>query len=236
MPNLAEELPTIGSIDDPHSTAPALTPEDVFSAPHPPHPARRRRRSRLTLPLMFCLGIAATIGWDSYGDRIREAVAGMPQPSWMPRLLEQFSFNVPPQQTAAPPAAVVDQAPAPSAIALDQRLSAASQDLDAVRQDVERIATAQDQIIRSIGQLAAGQEQMTKEITKLQAVEQYILYKNSEAPPAAAPATTAAVAAPAAPARTVPVRRTTTPTTPPPANNSPAPAAAAPAPAPTQAR
>src|SRR6266849_3756361 len=39
---------------------------------------------------------------------------------------------------------------------------------------------------RSIDQLAAGQEQMTCEITKLQAVEQYVLYKNSE--PALRPA------------------------------------------------
>jgi len=41
---------------------------------------------------------------------------------------------------------------------------------------------------RSIDQLAAGQEQMTCEITKLQAVEQYVLYKNSEPPPRPAPA------------------------------------------------
>jgi hypothetical protein len=34
----------------------------------------------------------------------------------------------------------------------------------------------------------AGQEQMTHEITKLQAVEQYVLYKNSEPPPRPAPA------------------------------------------------
>jgi hypothetical protein len=42
---------------------------------------------------------------------------------------------------------------------------------------------------RSVDQLAAGQEQMTRQITKLQAVEQYVLYKNSEPAwrPAAAP-------------------------------------------------
>jgi hypothetical protein len=33
---------------------------------------------------------------------------------------------------------------------------------------------------RTVGQLTAGQEQLTREITKLQAIEQYILYKNSE--------------------------------------------------------
>lgn len=215
MPNLADELPTIASsTDDPHSTAPALTPEDVFSTPHPPHPARRRRRSRLALPLMFCLGIAAAIAWDSFGGRIRETLAAT-QMSWMPRLVEQLSLNLPPQHDAA-------AEPAAPAAGDQQQPSAVSQDLDTVRQSVERIAAAQDQIIRSIGQLSAGQEQISRDIAKLQAVEQYILYKNPETPPAAT--TAAAPAAPAAPARAVPVRRT------PPA------AAGGAAAAPTQAR
>jgi hypothetical protein len=37
--------------------------------------------------------------------------------------------------------------------------------------------------VRSIDQLTAGLEQMTHEIAKLQAVEKYVLYKNSEPPP-----------------------------------------------------
>jgi hypothetical protein len=37
-------------------------------------------------------------------------------------------------------------------------------------------------LTRTVGELTAGQEQLTREITKLQAIEQYILYKNSEAP------------------------------------------------------
>jgi hypothetical protein len=41
---------------------------------------------------------------------------------------------------------------------------------------------------RTIDQLTAGQEQVMREITKLQAVEQYILYKSSEPPPRPAPA------------------------------------------------
>ena len=39
---------------------------------------------------------------------------------------------------------------------------------------------------RTVDQLTAGQEQLTREITKVQAIEQYILYKNSE-PPASKP-------------------------------------------------
>ncbi len=51
-----------------------------------------------------------------------------------------------------------------------------SLDLDAVRQRVDQIdRIATEQIAHSVAQLTAGQEQMTREITKLQAVEQYVL-------------------------------------------------------------
>jgi hypothetical protein len=56
-----------------------------------------------------------------------------------------------------------------------------SLDLDAVRRNVDRIATTQEQITRSVDQITAGQERMTREITKLQ-------YKNSEPPPRPTPA------------------------------------------------
>jgi hypothetical protein len=49
------------------------------------------------------------------------------------------------------------------------------------------IGANQEQIAHSVDQLTAGQEQMTSEITKLQAVEQYVLYKNAEPPPRSAP-------------------------------------------------
>jgi hypothetical protein len=44
------------------------------------------------------------------------------------------------------------------------------------------------QITRGVDRIAAGQEQMTREITKLQEIEQYVLYKSSESPPPPAPA------------------------------------------------
>jgi len=71
-----------------------------------------------------------------------------------------------------------------------------SLDLDAVRRSIDglaisignSIATSQEQTTHSIDQLTAGLEQMTREIAKLQAVEQYVLYKNSDPPPRPAPA------------------------------------------------
>jgi hypothetical protein len=76
----------------------------------------------------------------------------------------------------------------PAALSRDQAdRSAMSLDLDAVRQDVDRIAATQDQITRTVDQLAAGQDQMARELSKLQAISQYILHKSSEPPPRPAP-------------------------------------------------
>jgi hypothetical protein len=55
--------------------------------------------------------------------------------------------------------------------------------LEVMRQNLNTLATStatnQAQMMRSIDQLAAGQEHMTREITEMQTVEQYILDKIS---------------------------------------------------------
>jgi uncharacterized protein HemX len=82
---------------------------------------------------------------------------------------------------------------ASAASSLDQQqFDARSFDLNAMRQSIDGLATSiatnQEQIMRSVDQLTASQEQMTREIAKVQAVEQYVLYKNSDPPPRAVPA------------------------------------------------
>ena len=110
--------------------------------------------------IVFSVGVAATLAWQTYGDATRQLIA--------------LAASAPDQP----------------------QLNAISLDLDAVRRSIDglaiaigtSIATSQEQITRSVDQLAAGQEQMTREITKLQAVERYVLYKNSDLPPRPAPA------------------------------------------------
>jgi hypothetical protein len=110
--------------------------------------------------IVFSVGVAATLAWQTYGDAARQLIA--------------------------PPASAPDQ----------PQLNAMSLDLDAVRRSIDglavsigtTIATSQEQTTRSIDQLTAGLEQMTHEIAKLQAVERYVLYKNSDPPPRPAPA------------------------------------------------
>jgi hypothetical protein len=125
-----------------------------------------KRASRVRLLITFCIGVVATLAWQSYGDAAREMIASSsPRLGWL-----------------APPAAPVTQA-APAVPSPDQEdLKAISFGLAGVRQRVDQIAA----------QLAAGQDQMTRDIgNKLQAVEQDILDKMISAPPpqpAAAPA------------------------------------------------
>jgi hypothetical protein len=173
--------------------------------------------------ITFCIGVAATLAWQSYGDAAREMIASSyPQLSWLAPQSAPGAQNAPDMIAPAAPAA-----PAPD----QQQLNAMSRDLDAVRQSVDRIATSiaasqeqitrsvdriaasitasQEQIMHSVERLTAGHEQMTREITKLQETEQYILYKNSESPPPPAPA----------PARARAPRPLQAPATPTPARN-----------------
>jgi hypothetical protein len=163
--------------------------------------------------ITFCIGVAATLGWQSYGDAAREMIASSyPQLGW-----------VAPQPSSAPP---------------DQQLNTMS--LDAVRQSIDRIAagqeqitrsvdriapsvvanqeqmtrsidriaTSQEEIARSVNRLTTGQEQMTREITKLQEIAQYALYKNPEPPAQSAtpPARKPVPRSPQAPTALTPAR------------------------------
>ena len=125
------------------------------------------RKRPLRFLFAFCIGVAATLAWQSYGDAAREIIASSyPQLGWL-----------------APQAAAAQAAPTTIAAAtasLDQHeLKAVSLGLAAVRQRVDQLAA----------QVAAGQEQMTRDFTaKLHAVEQDILDKISAPQPAAAPA------------------------------------------------
>jgi hypothetical protein len=183
---------------EPSVEAPAVRPADLKNDPFPngrPSLSKRASRALARFVITFCIGVAATLAWQSYGDAAREMIANSsPQLGWLAPQAEPVAQNA--LDMIAPPASSPDQ----------QQLNAMSLDLDAVRQSIDRIATSiaasqvqmtrsvgliafgQEQITRSVDQLAAGQEQMTHEITKLQAVEQYVPYKNSEPPPRPAPA------------------------------------------------
>jgi hypothetical protein len=180
--------------------APAVSPADLTNHRSPNgrrSPRKRALRALSSLSIAFCIGVAATLAWQSYGEAAREMIANAhPRLGWL----------APQGQPATPsvPDAVAVAALAAPAFG-QQQLNAIAIDLEAMRQSVDRItpgivagqeqmarnidriAATQEQLARTVGQLTAGQEQAMREITKLQAVEQYILYKSSEPPPRPAP-------------------------------------------------
>jgi hypothetical protein len=146
---------------------PAELNDDLIRAGRP---SRRRRLlvAATRVAATFCIGVAATLAWQPYGDAARMMIANAsPQLGWL-----------------APPVA-----PGVAAVASGPQLRAAlSSDLDMVRERIDRIAITQEQITRVVAQLTVGQEQIAKEIEKVREVEQYLLYKTSykgeEVPPA----------------------------------------------------
>jgi hypothetical protein len=134
---------------------------------------KRALRGFARFLIIFCIGVAATLVWQSSGDAAREMIAhSSPQLRWLaPQTVAQTA-----------PDMVAPTAPATPSPDL-QQLKAMSLGLAAVRQSVE--------------QLAVAQQQMTDEIARLQATEQEILDKLSAPPrPAAAPARKSAPQAP----------------------------------------
>jgi hypothetical protein len=157
-------------------------PADLLAGePSFPRPASRKRPARVLIT--FCLGIVATLAWQSYGDRARGIIANLsPQLGWLA-----------PQAALAQTAAAATTVPTPPVD--QQEFKAISLNLAAVRQRVDQLAA----------QVTAGQEQVTRDFTmKLQAAEQDILGKlPATAQPTVAPARRPAVPAPsqAAPLR-----------------------------------
>jgi hypothetical protein len=173
IPNPAQFQSSKGSLPVPHVDWAGLK-NDQFPSGRPSL-QRRSPRALTRFLITFCIGVAATLAWQSYGDAARDIIASSyPQLGWLAPQPAPTAQNPPDViALAAPAAASPDQ----------QQVGAMSLDLDAVRPSLDQIGASQERIARTVDQLAAGQEQMTREITKLQAIGQYILYKNSEPPP-----------------------------------------------------
>jgi hypothetical protein len=103
-----------------------------------PSLGKRAVRGLTRFLIVFCIGVAATLGWQAYGDKAREMIAdSSPRLGWL-----------------APHAQTAPAASSPDA----QQLKDMSLGLAAVQQSVDQLAA----------QVAAGQQQMASDIAKLQ--------------------------------------------------------------------
>jgi hypothetical protein len=149
---------------EPSGEAPPVRPttfeNDRFPNGQPP---LRKQTSRAISRFLitFCSGVAATVAWQWYDDAVREMIAkSYPRLGWLaPRPLST-SQNTHAMSGLAPPAAPFDQ----------QQLNAS---LDAMRQSIDRLVAAHEEILRSIGQIATstavGQKQMAGSIDQTDA-------------------------------------------------------------------
>ena len=134
---------------------------------------KRTTRGLIRFMIIFGIGVATTLAWQSRGNEIRAMIANSsPQLGWL-----------------APQAALADTAPevAPIAPATaspeNQQLEVMSVSLAAMQQSIDQLTA----------QLAASQQQMANDITKL---KQDILAKLSSPRPVVAPARKPAPVAP----------------------------------------
>ncbi len=116
-----------------------------------------RKRALPTLArflMTFCIGVAATLAWQSYGDAARQMIAN--SHSELGWLAPRRALNA--QKAPDTVALAASAAPYPG----QQQLDAMSRDLHVMRQSIDRIAAGQEQIARSVDQIAtsvaAGQE------------------------------------------------------------------------------
>lgn len=125
---------------------------------HPRSPLGERTSRTVTRFLItFYIGILATLAWQSYSEAARQFIAGL-----SPRL----AWLAPP---IAGSQAILD--PINEITRNVDRIVAASQ--EQMSRSVDQLAVGQEEITRTVDQLAASQEQIAREIIKLQAISQY---------------------------------------------------------------
>src|SRR5262249_4901370 len=93
----------------------------------------------------LCVGVAAIVAWRSYGDAAREMIASSSR---------ELGWLAPQAALSAQSAPEIVGRTTQAASSPDQqRLNAISLDLEAMRQNVDRMAMTQEQITRNVDQL-----------------------------------------------------------------------------------
>ena len=99
-----------------------------------------------------CIGVAAVLGWQSYGDEARNIIANSsPALSW----LAPEAARAEPRQPVSPPEASPER----------EQLNAISLNLAALRQSIDQLATGQDQMTQEIGTVRGVQQQLLEKIS-----------------------------------------------------------------------
>jgi hypothetical protein len=149
---------------------------------------KRSSRGFTRYLLAICIGAAATLAWQSYGEAAKQMFAAKaPELGWSPETkrvianwVEQLGWTKPPATSAVRPSAletpqaapVAQTAPenvtpkAPAAPSIDpEQVHRMAMDLTALRQTVEQLAASQDQMVREIARLKAADGEILAKVT-----------------------------------------------------------------------
>jgi hypothetical protein len=163
---------------------------------------KRSSRGFTRYLLAFCIGAAATLAWQSYGEAAKQMFAAKaPELGWSPEtkrmianLVKQLGWTKPPATSAVRPSALETPQAAPVAQTAPENVTPKAPAAPSIDpEQVHRMAMDLTALRQTVEQLAASQDQMVREIARLKAADGEILAKVTPAPPppppiAAAPA------------------------------------------------
>jgi hypothetical protein len=169
---------------------------------------KRSSRGFTRYLLAFCIGAAATLAWQSYGEAAKQMFAAKaPELGWSPEtkqmianLVEQLGWTKPPATSAVRPSALETPQPAPVAQTAPQNVTPKAPAAPSIDpEQVHRMAMDLTALRQTVEQLAASQDQMVREIARLKVADGEILANVTPAPPPPPPTAAPAVAGRPAP-------------------------------------
>jgi hypothetical protein len=186
------------SLEAARMTAPsldaAIRPADPSGLPGSERPTLRRRASRSLARFLVpaCLGVVATLVWQSYGGMAKQGIGSdqqripvLPESAISPPFGRVINFEEPNSSDAPARAARAGsaQAAAAGATSPDATLLTAPSVPPRELQQLDTIVRDLAALRQSVEQLAAGQEQMARDIAKLQSAGQDLRRGIPAAPP-----------------------------------------------------
>jgi hypothetical protein len=138
----------------------------------------------------ICIGVAGTLAWQAYGEEAKRIIATRaPDLGWSPQVRQTIASWTKPLAgpTAARPPVQENQKPTPFAQAAPGTVAptpaAPSFDPEQAKQMVQSL----DGLRQTVERLAAAQEEIGREMTRLHAADQEILARMIPAPPPLSP-------------------------------------------------
>jgi hypothetical protein len=155
---------------------------------------RRGSRGFVRFLVAICIGVGATLAWQSYGEAAKQIIATKaPELGWSPPAkqliaswVQQFGWTKPP---AGPESSTVQSSPTPPQTAsLAQTAPAVVTPRAAIApaidpEQVHQISVDLGALQQTVEQIAGGQDQIRREIDRLQGAVAEILIKIPEPPP-----------------------------------------------------